>query len=182
MNGVEQNPYAASNVAATDARHLAGFARRVWLRALQSLFPAILFCLSFLFLGGSVNYGVYRGWDYTSITEGWNYTLFFVTEYPFLTATIVLWNGLLRAILLPRPRLRTFWLPLAAGVASFLSFNWVHFHVDSIRQVMLPSGSGDAILDLVIMGSVPSCVGILVEGVAHGVHLVNKRRTRKTVA
>lgn len=178
MNGVDQDPYAASNVVATDTRHLPGFARRVSFRASQSLFLAILFCLSFLFLGCSARFGVYHGWDYTNITEGWDYTIFFVTEYPFLTAVIVLWNGLLRGIFLPRPQLRTIWLPLVAGVASFLTFNWVHFRVDAISEMVFSYGWGDGILELIIMGIVPSFVGILVEGVGHGMHLVYKRRTR----
>ncbi|MEZ6115693.1 MAG: hypothetical protein R3C28_33640 [Pirellulaceae bacterium] len=173
MNGVEQNPYAASRVVATDTRRLSGVARRVSFRTLQSLFLAVLFCLSFLFLGCSAKSG---------ITSGWDYTIFFVTEYPFLTAAIVLWNALLRGILLPRLQLTTVWLPLVAGVASFLSFNPVHFRVDSISQMIIRQGWDSGTVEFVSMGIVPSFVGIIVEGVGHGMHLLVKRNTKKSVA
>ena len=172
MNGVEQNPYAASKAAATATQNQTGIARRVLLRGSQSLFLAVLFCLSFLFLGCSVKHG---------ITSGWDYTQFFITEYPFLTAIIVFWNGLLRGILLPRYQLRTAWMPLVAGVASFLSFNWVHFRIEAIRQSLFPYNWGDGILELVIMGIAPSFVGILVEAAGHGVHLLLKRNNSKEV-
>ncbi|MEZ6043583.1 MAG: hypothetical protein R3C20_24055 [Planctomycetaceae bacterium] len=169
MNGVEQNPYTPSNAVAMDTWDLSGFARRVSLRALQSTFLAILFCLSFLFLGYSAKQGV---------TEGWDYTIFFVTEYPLLTAAIVVSNALIRGIFLPRPRLSTVWLPLVAGVASFLSYNWVHFRIESIQQVLFPFGWGNGIFELVIEASLPTFVGVAVEGVWHGMHRVSTRRTK----
>ena len=168
MNGFEQNPYAASKVVATDTRYSSGVARRVSLRALQSLFLAFLFCLSFLFLGDSVQNG---------ITDAWDYTIWFVTEYPILTATIVLWNWILRVIFLPRPQLRTVWLPLFAGVASFLTYNSVHSRVGAIRQMIIPQSWGSEIWELLLEGIEPSFVGILVEGVGHGILLILKRNT-----
>lgn len=171
MNGVEQNPYTVSKVVASGTRHLSGVADRFSLRAFQSLFLAVLFCLSFLFVGGSVRMG---------IADAADYTVFFVTEYPFLTAAIVLWNGLLRGILLPRPQLRTVWLPLVAGVVSFLSFNSVYFRIDAINQMIFPQGWALGTVELVSMGIVPSFIGILVEGAWHGMQLLVKRNMRES--
>ena len=176
MDGVELNPYLASNPAGTDLRQRSGFARRISLRALQSIFLAILFCLSFLFLGCSARHGV---------TEGWDYTVFFVTEYPLLAAAIVVSNALVRGILFPRLQITTVWFPLVAGVLSFLSYNWVHFRVDAICQMIIPhswDSLGSGILEHIVFGLAPSFVGILVEGIGHGIHLIYKRRMRKNVA
>ena len=173
MNGVEQNPYTPSGIVEADKPHQPGLARRVLLGALQSLSFAVLFCFSLLFLGSSVRHGV---------TEGWEYAIWFVPEYPFLTVVIVLSNAVLRRILLPRPKWRALWLPLLAGVVSFLSLNAVHSRVDSIIQIIIPPGSDSwtsYIAELLIQGTEPSFVGIFVEGLGHGVLFILGRKRSK---
>ena len=169
MNGVEQNPYAPSQVVVPDTGQQSCGPRRS-LRALQSLFLAVLFFFSFLFLGCLATNG---------ITDAWNYTIFFVTEYPVLSIAIVLSNALLRRMLLPKLQARLFWLPVVGGVAPFCSFNWVWYYFDAF---MIDLGLSSGILAILAVGVTPSFVGILVEGFGQGTHFIVKRNKSKDLA
>jgi hypothetical protein len=173
MNGVEQNPYAASEVLVPETRQLSD-APRLSLRVLQNLFFAVLFCLSFLFLGFLVKTG--------RIAGAFNYTVFFVTEYPLLVLAIVLTNALLRQLLLPKLHARMFWLPIVGGVASFCSFDVVHPYFDAINQMIISQEWDSGTVEFVSGGIAPSFIGILIEGIGHGMHFFVKSSKRKHIA
>ncbi len=140
MDENQSSPYAASSTCLDGVR-------RSRTPLLECLALALIFTLSFFFIGVSLRAGV---------SFAWRYTLEMFSDFWFLVGQVFIFHAGLQRVLLPRLRLKHCWLPMIAGITSMLGFNLYYDIFSSLEGVF-------AMVWIDLMAVAPVVIGILIE-------------------
>lgn len=169
MHGTESNPYSAPSDTISSPLPR----RKLSVRALfRNLIFTLIYSLAFFFVGASIGSG---------FASGWRYTHQMISDFPDLVVTMLLSYALLRYMILPPAPPKHVWMPILSGIASFHLFPWYWEYCDQLIQASLPPTWTDLMHES-LMGVVPACVGIGIEGSMQVLNLTVTKARRAVVA